>query len=53
MDEGRKPRKGGQERLPGDGSVASLSLRYSLVVGEVYGSNPCTKRIKNGHGEGV
>ena len=43
----------GQERLPGDGSVASLSLRYSLVVGEVYGSNPCTKRIKNGHGEGV
>lgn len=53
VDEGRKPRKGGQERLPGDGSVASLSLRYSLVVGEVYGSNPCTKRIKNGHGEGV
>ena len=53
MDEGRKPRKRGQERLPGDGSVASLSLQYSLAVGEVYGNNPCTKRIKNRHGEGV
>ena len=22
-------------------------------MGEIYGSNPCTKRIKNGHGEGA
>lgn len=44
---------GAQERLLGDGLVASLSLRYSLAVGEIYGSNPCTKRIKNGHGEGA
>lgn len=41
---------GAQERLLGDGLVASLSLRYSLAVGEIYGSNPCTKRIKNGLG---